>query len=38
MKSQVSVAVLLASSLPTALGWGSLGHETVGYIASNFGE
>jgi len=36
MKSQVSVAVLLASSLPTALGWGSLGHETVGYIASNF--
>ena len=30
--------VLLASTLPLALGWGQLGHETIAYIASNFGE
>ncbi|CAG8950758.1 hypothetical protein HYFRA_00002971 [Hymenoscyphus fraxineus] len=27
---------LLASSLPVALGWGSLGHQTVAYVATNF--
>ncbi|CAG8979830.1 hypothetical protein HYALB_00002602 [Hymenoscyphus albidus] len=27
---------ILASSLPVALGWGSLGHQTVAYVATNF--
>jgi hypothetical protein len=37
MKSQSSIiALLLGSSLPTALGWGSLGHQTVAYVAQNF--
>jgi len=37
MKSQSSIiALFLGSSLPTALGWGSLGHQTVAYIAQNF--
>ncbi|KAF4627065.1 hypothetical protein G7Y89_g11090 [Cudoniella acicularis] len=37
MRSQAAASVLLlASSLPSVLGWGALGHETVAYIASNF--
>lgn len=30
--------LLAASALPSALGWGDLGHETIAYIASNFGK
>ncbi|KAG9233337.1 S1/P1 nuclease-like protein [Amylocarpus encephaloides] len=29
-------ALLLASTLPGALGWGALGHYTVAYVASHF--
>lgn len=38
MKSQSLLSVvILASALPSAFAWGSLGHATVAYIASNFG-
>lgn len=38
MKVQNTLSVgLLASSLPVALGWGTLGHYTVAYVATNFG-
>jgi hypothetical protein len=30
--------LLAASALPSALAWGDLGHETIAYIASNFGK
>lgn len=30
--------VVLASALPLASAWGTLGHETVAYIATNFGK
>ncbi len=33
----VSVA-FLASGLPICSAWGDMGHETVAYVASNFGE
>ncbi|TVY23671.1 Nuclease S1 [Lachnellula hyalina] len=31
-----TTALYLLSSLPTSYAWGSLGHETVAYVASNF--
>ena len=31
-----SLVVPLLSALPSAHAWGALGHETVGFIASNF--
>lgn len=34
MKSPIALCLL--ASLPTSYAWGSLGHETVAYIASNF--
>lgn len=30
------IALLAAAGLPTAFGWGAMGHEAVAYIASNF--
>jgi hypothetical protein len=30
------LGLALSSLLPNAVAWGSLGHETVAYIASNF--
>ncbi|KAB5554924.1 S1/P1 nuclease [Coniochaeta sp. 2T2.1] len=36
MASRILPLVLLASSLPSALAWGALGHETVAYVATNF--
>lgn len=38
MKVEISSALLFASGLPLASAWGTLGHETVAYIATNFGE
>lgn len=29
-------AIILASALPGTLAWGSFGHETIAYVASNF--
>ncbi len=38
MKTQFSTPVLLlASVLPLCSAWGSLGHNTVAYVATNFG-
>ncbi len=34
--SLTSPSLLILSSLPRILAWGSLGHETVAYIATNF--
>jgi hypothetical protein len=31
-----STLLLACSSLPVALAWGALGHQTVAYVASNF--
>ncbi|KAH8156462.1 hypothetical protein CIB48_g11782, partial [Xylaria polymorpha] len=31
-----TLLVLLSATLPGALAWGAMGHETVAYIASNF--
>lgn len=31
-----SVALLSAAALPGAMAWGSMGHETIAYIATNF--
>ncbi|TVY39570.1 Nuclease S1 [Lachnellula subtilissima] len=37
MKTQAAASIFfLATSLPSALGWGTLGHQTVAYIATNF--
>lgn len=39
MKFELATPVLvLASALPLASAWGTLGHETVAYIATNFGK
>lgn len=39
MKFQSSLLIgLLAFSLPAAMGWGTLGHYTVAYVATNFGK
>jgi hypothetical protein len=38
MKIEISSAILFASGLPLASAWGTLGHEAVAYIATNFGE
>ncbi|TVY20002.1 Nuclease S1 [Lachnellula arida] len=36
MKTQAAASILfLATSLPSALGWGELGHQTIAYIATN---
>jgi hypothetical protein len=38
MKSQRQAFALFAiAALPSALAWGDLGHETIAYIATNFG-
>jgi len=36
MKFTLTTSLLLLTSLPQTLGWGTLGHETVAYIATNF--
>ncbi len=37
MASRMLAAALLAcSTLPTALAWGAMGHETIAYVATNF--
>jgi hypothetical protein len=39
MKMQISVSIaFLASGLPLSSAWGDMGHQTVAYIATNFGE
>ncbi len=38
MKFQPFAFVVLASWLDLCSAWGTLGHETIAYIASNFGE
>ncbi|KAI1823881.1 nuclease S1 precursor [Xylaria intraflava] len=35
-RTAASIALLTSAALPGALAWGAMGHETVGYIASNF--
>jgi hypothetical protein len=38
MKSQnCALTLAFAASIPSALAWGDLGHETIAYIATNFG-
>ncbi|PQE31297.1 nuclease s1 protein [Rutstroemia sp. NJR-2017a WRK4] len=37
MKFQVCAAILLAAGVPSSYAWGTLGHYTVGYVATNFG-
>jgi hypothetical protein len=37
MKIQFSASVLLVTSLPLSSAWGNMGHETVAYVATNFG-
>jgi hypothetical protein len=37
MKIQFSASVLLVASLPLSSAWGNMGHETVAYVATNFG-
>jgi hypothetical protein len=37
MKIQFSAFVLLVASLPLSSAWGNMGHETVAYVAANFG-
>lgn len=32
----LSAVALAAATLPTALAWGAMGHETVAYVATNF--
>lgn len=36
MKFQATTSVLVLSTIPSALAWGSLGHQTIAYIAQNF--
>ena len=36
MSRRLLSAIALASTLPTALAWGAMGHETVAYVATNF--
>ncbi|ATZ52163.1 hypothetical protein BCIN_07g06590 [Botrytis cinerea B05.10] len=36
MKVQTSAALLLSSWVPATYAWGTLGHYTVGYVATNF--
>jgi hypothetical protein len=38
MKSHTAAVVVALSALPNALAWGNLGHETIAYIATNFGK
>jgi hypothetical protein len=35
---KASTAILLVSALPSVFAWGDLGHETIAYIAQNFGQ
>ena len=32
----LAAALLAGSTLPTALAWGAMGHETIAYVATNF--
>ncbi|PQE14177.1 nuclease s1 protein [Rutstroemia sp. NJR-2017a BVV2] len=36
MKFQACAAILLAAGIPSSYAWGTLGHYTVGYVATNF--
>jgi len=36
MTRLIPTALLTLGSLPRALAWGAMGHETVAYVASNF--
>lgn len=36
MAARIFSASLLASSLPSALAWGAMGHEAIAYVATNF--
>jgi hypothetical protein len=36
MAARILSVAVLASSLPSALAWGALGHEAVAYVATNF--
>ena len=38
MKASTQLLLATASIVPTTLAWGDLGHETIAYIASNFGQ
>jgi hypothetical protein len=39
MKFEIAVSVaFVTSELPFSLAWGDMGHQTVAYIASNFGR
>jgi len=39
MKFEIAVSVaFVISGLPFCLAWGNMGHQTVAYIASNFGR
>ena len=38
MKASTQLLLAAASIVPTTLAWGDLGHETIAYIASNFGK
>ena len=35
---KASTTILLVSALPSVFAWGNLGHETIAYIAQNFGQ
>jgi hypothetical protein len=37
MKFQACAAIVLAAGVPSTYAWGTLGHYTVGYVATNFG-
>ena len=38
MKSRAcALSLAFAATLPSVLAWGNLGHETIAYIAQNFG-
>ena len=36
MKAAVLTPLAILSTLPSTLGWGTLGHTTVAFVASNF--
>ncbi|RDW78340.1 putative nuclease S1 [Coleophoma crateriformis] len=36
MKFQASLSLVVLAAIPRAFAWGTLGHDTVAYIASNF--